>query len=285
MRWAILLFLVYTCRTRGTPVTPLEFYRHHPAVLSRGTIGIVVPYGSPTLEQDVNKFSNVYNLPPPHITVIDSRKNDKRSSPLHWIRETSLDVQWAHVMAPLASLTIYVSPSALPRDLIKTIQTIRGVDVVSMSWGTPYYVADDVFRSSFGVIFVAASGDSPHECNWPATSTHVVAVGGTVYNSEGKKEEPWLQSGGGKCNHRNVPDVGMMAGNAVSIVVNGTWSSILGTSLAAPLGAGKLLKYKDDILGQKNVSAREWLYRHRDSVLRSVSNNEYNFFCGWGTFS
>ena len=135
---------------------------------------------------------------------------------------------------------------------------------------------------------MAASGDSPHQCNWPATSTHVVAVGGTMYDSEGK-EEPWLRSGGGKCNHRNVPDVGMMAGNAVSIVVHGTWTSILGTSLAAPLAAGKLLKYKDDILGQQNMSAREWIYRHRASVLRSVSNNnheeEYNNYSGWGTFS
>jgi subtilase family serine protease len=81
MRWAILLFLVYTCRTRGTPVTPLEFYHHHPAVLSRRTIGIVVPYGSPTLEHDVNLFSECYGLPLPNMTVIGLQKEKDLNSP------------------------------------------------------------------------------------------------------------------------------------------------------------------------------------------------------------
>ena len=152
MREWIIFFLLYAGRNGGgaLPMTPREFYRYHPAVLNTGTIGIVVPYGSPTLKHDVNLFSECYGLPLPNMTVIGFQNEKDLNFPhdLGWMREASLDVQWAHVMAPLASLTIYISPSALPRDLIETIQTIRGVDVVSMSWGTPFHVTDDVFRSA-----------------------------------------------------------------------------------------------------------------------------------------
>jgi subtilase family serine protease len=79
------------------------------------TIIIVDSFGSPTIAQDLRTFDAAYGLPdPPSFTVLaplgtvpfDPTNSDQVS----WAFETTLDVEWAHAMAPGASIVLLTSP-------------------------------------------------------------------------------------------------------------------------------------------------------------------------------
>ena len=116
-----------------------------------------------------------------------------------WAVETSLDVEWAHAIAPKATLVLVLANSASNADLMAAVNTARryaGVSVVSMSWGGNESSTDPSYNSYFttpsghtGVTFLAASGDSgtygsysTRTVGYPAASPNVVAVGGTTLN-------------------------------------------------------------------------------------------------------
>jgi len=79
------------------------------------TIVLIESFGSPTLAADLQAFDQGYGLPdPPSLTVLsplgsvpfDPTVPDQVS----WAFETSLDVQWAHAIAPGASIVVLTSP-------------------------------------------------------------------------------------------------------------------------------------------------------------------------------
>ena len=190
-----------------------------------------------------------------------------------WSTEISLDVQWVHASAPLARIVLIEAPDASINSLVAavTLANAMGPGIVSMSFGAPEggYTAN--FDSAFGtanMTYVASSGDSGASVNWPAVSTHVLAVGGTSLTYGGsapRTETAWSGSGGGTsvytaapsyqtstvpgmgaATHRNVPDVAFNAdpatGQYVAVMAPGAttavWVSAGGTSLAAPQWAG-----------------------------------------------
>jgi subtilase family serine protease len=80
------------------------------------TIVLIESYGSPTLAADLEQFDTDFGLPPPPslkvltplgpIPPFDATQPDQ----VGWAVETSLDVQWAHAMAPGASIVVLASP-------------------------------------------------------------------------------------------------------------------------------------------------------------------------------
>src|SRR5262249_10872743 len=135
-----------------------------------------------------------------------------------WSAETSLDVEWAHAVAPGAKILLVEAPSDSINDLMSAINYARqqaGVSVVSMSWGIPEgYLnpsAEKAYDSYFttpaghqAITFVAASGDSGawYGADWPAISPNVLSVGGTtlrITTATGSygSETAWSGSGGG----------------------------------------------------------------------------------------
>src|SRR4051794_24955459 len=74
------------------------------AVDGRGqTILIVDAFGSPTLVDDLHAFDQTFGLPDPQLTIYQPVPNDPNADPAEvagWAGETSLDVQWAHAIAP-----------------------------------------------------------------------------------------------------------------------------------------------------------------------------------------
>lgn len=79
------------------------------------TIIIIDSFGSPTIAQDLKTFDTGYGLPdPPSFTVLaplgtvpfDPTNRDQ----VNWAFETSLDVEWAHAMAPGANIVLLTSP-------------------------------------------------------------------------------------------------------------------------------------------------------------------------------
>src|SRR5262249_7387563 len=169
---------------------------------SNQTIAIVDAYDQPNLTADLRAFDSYYGLSdPPSLVKINQTGGSSLPSAAAkggWGLETSLDVEWAHVVAPNASIVVVEANSASYSDLMAAVDTARnysGVSVVSMSWGgneasSLYSLYDSYFTTPSGhqgVTFVASSGDSgaygtssSKIVSYPASSPNVLGVGGTT---------------------------------------------------------------------------------------------------------
>ncbi|MCY2924072.1 MAG: hypothetical protein NT031_01295, partial [Planctomycetota bacterium] len=167
------------------------------------TIAIVDAYDAPTIAADLHAFDLRFGLPdPPSLTKIGQTGTstlpgrDPSGRGNSWAVETSLDVEWAHVVAPNAKIVLVEARSASYTDLFAAINTARrytGVSVVSMSWGGTEFSGQGSYDTYFstptghtGVTFVASSGDSGAynsgtslSVSYPAASPNVLSVGGT----------------------------------------------------------------------------------------------------------
>lgn len=185
------------------------------------TIVIIESFGSPTIKADLQAFDAAYNLPdPPSFQVLaplgtvpfDPNNDDQ----VAWAFETTLDVQWAHAMAPGASIVVLTSPvdetqgvQGLPQflELEQYALAHRLGSIISQSWGTTentlFNTAGEKVIQDFESFYevaaaqqitvLAGAGDSGAanvDVNgnfypfptvlFPASSPYVVAVGGTT---------------------------------------------------------------------------------------------------------
>src|SRR5207245_4129529 len=91
---------------------------HQAGITGKGqTIIIVDSYGSPTALQDLQFFSSTFGLPQPDLTTIFPTGQPTYNKAMHgiqvgWAFETSLDLQWAHAMAPDAKLVLVAANPA-----------------------------------------------------------------------------------------------------------------------------------------------------------------------------
>jgi subtilase family serine protease len=194
------------------------------ALYSRGitgkgaTIVIVEPYGSPTIASDLRAFDRAENVPnPPSLRIIRPAGKVPHYNPgnpdmVGWAGETTLDVEYAHAIAPGAKILLVETPgggrsgtAALSPVLTAEKYVIRHHlgDVISQSFGiTEQDIGSAAIRSLRGaytaayanhVTVLAASGDTgaagleasqtsyyTHAVtSWPASDPLVTAVGGT----------------------------------------------------------------------------------------------------------
>jgi subtilase family serine protease len=176
------------------------------------TIALIEMYNDPNIQSDLATFDAKYGLPTPSLTVVDQAGSQSDSG---WALEESLDVEWAHAIAPGANiLVVEAAPSYSQtqelQNLLNAVNTARntaGVVAVSMSWGFNEITNESSYDSYFttpsgheGVTFIAASGDSGY-VEYPSASPNVLSVGGTTLNltSSGaySSETAWVDSGGG----------------------------------------------------------------------------------------
>ena len=91
------------------------------------TIVIVDAYGSPTIKDDANTFSQLNGLPAltdANFQVINPLGPAQPTTPDNlagWQAETSIDVEWAHAMAPGANIVLLIAPSNFDNDLDTTL--------------------------------------------------------------------------------------------------------------------------------------------------------------------
>jgi hypothetical protein len=184
-----------------------------------------------------------------------------------WGVEISLDVEWAHSIAPGAKIDLVECATNLFSGTV-TAAGLQGVSAVSMSWGGGEFSGETSFDSDFahpGVTFLAATGDTGAPGGYPAYSTNVVAVGGTSLalngNNTWASETGWSGSGGGTSQFesepayqnsvqttgfRTIPDIAMDADPNTGVAVYDSydfgastpWVGVGGTSLATPCWAG-----------------------------------------------
>src|SRR2546425_5567956 len=232
------------------------------------TIAIVDPYDDPNIESDLATFSAQYGLPPCTTANGCFTKATPQGLPksnTSWGLEESLDVEWAHAMAPGAKIILVETQDSLLGSLLSAVDYAASqpnVNQVSMSWVANEFPGESFSDYHFnvaGVSFIASSGDSGTGVAYPAASPYVVSVGGTTLNVDGsgnvQSETAWSGSGGGVSSQesaqsyqtdfnsnsgRGVPDVSYDGDPNTGVSIYDSfgstegWNQVGGTSVGAP---------------------------------------------------
>jgi SdrD B-like protein len=203
------------------------------------TIAIIDAFSEPGLvdtsasnysSSDLAVFDSEFGIPdPPSLTILnESGGTSLPSTNTNITVENALDVEYAHAMAPDASIVLIECNSLNDSDLdtgINTARNLSGVDVVSMSFGGEEYseetdnystsglgFLDDGFFQTpsghTGITFIASSGDGGYGTQYPAASPYVLGMGGTdLEESSGTydSESGWNDSGGGPSSYESKP--------------------------------------------------------------------------------
>jgi len=204
---------------------------HNAGITGAGeTIVIVDAYGSPTALSDLQFFSSTFGLSAPHLTIVYPdgtptwNLNAMKGVKVGWAVETSLDLQWAHAIAPDANIVLIATNPAETEgvqgfpNMLKAVQyavdTYPG-SVVSQSFAATeqsFHSAADAQVAKFDKVYqqavanyvtvLGAAGDTgtynpiggqgastptylPYPTvNWPSSDPLVTSAGGT-----------WLQYG------------------------------------------------------------------------------------------
>jgi hypothetical protein len=229
------------------------------------TIAIVDAFNAPNIFTDLQRFDLQWGLPDPNFTVATPQGQPANNN--GWALEASLDVEWAHAMAPGASIVLVESLNNGYGNMLGAVDYAAqqtGASVVSMSWGSGEFsfetssFYDGRFAGYSNLAFVASSGDSGAPPIWPSVSPNVVSVGGTRLNLDGGgnylSETGWSGGGGGisafesqpayqngvsdpwSTSQRTSPDVAYNAdpGTGVYVRFNNAWYVVGGTSAGAP---------------------------------------------------
>ncbi len=177
----------------------------------QGIIAIIGAYDDANIEKDLGVFDKQFNLPACTTAngCFTKHVMGKAAANSGWAMETSLDVEWAHAIAPQAKIFLVEAITPSGQNLLNAIDYAvkqSGVVAVSMSWGGAEFPEeislDNHFLSVNGTItFFASSGDDGAGASWPAASPNVVGVGGTHVNLSKSgicsSETAWTGSGGG----------------------------------------------------------------------------------------
>jgi subtilase family serine protease len=187
------------------------------------TIVIVDSYGSPTIASDIKTFDAEFGFPNPDLQIEQFGKippfDPNNSTMVGWAYETTLDVEYAHSIAPDAKIVLAETPVAETEgvtgfpEMMRAEESLinRGVgDVISQSFGATENTFPGFSQGNFSslldlryafkdalahhVTVVAGSGDTgatndelngttlyPYRVNsWPSSDPLVTSVGGTM---------------------------------------------------------------------------------------------------------
>jgi kumamolisin len=277
-----------------TPVEVGQLYQFPANAKATGqTIGII-ELGGGYRTTDITAYFKSIGVPAPSVTTVsvDGGKNSP-SNANSADGEVMLDIEVAAAVAPGAKIVVYFAPNTDQGffDAVGSAvhDTVNKPSVISISWGGPeskwtqqsMTSLDAACQSAaaLGITITVAAGDDgstdgltdgKQHCDFPASSPHVLACGGTRLVGSGSSitsEVVWNElsnnegaTGGGVSSFfplptwqtgYNVPKAGTFAGRGVPDVggdadpttgyvvrVDGKTSVIGGTSAVAPLFAG-----------------------------------------------
>ena len=183
------------------------------------TIVIVTAFHAPTLEADLATFNAQFGLPACTVrggclSVYDQTGGTRYpTTNAAWALETTMDVQWAHAIAPGAKIFVVEATDSSTTNLVAAAKWGRDKGgYVSMSWGVPEFSGetDSAYSGVFvrsGVSFFASAGNSGGTAQFPSASKNVVSVGGTnlVVNGNTVTETGWTNGGGGCSAYESAP--------------------------------------------------------------------------------
>ena len=268
----------------GTPASALAGL--HPAdlqsayALPSGTagagqvVGIAIAFDNPKLEADLAVYRSTFGLPP----CTTANGCFKKITPggllggllagnQGWGQESSIDVQVVSAVCPKCKIVVVEAASDSPAALLAAAKTAvaNGATVVSDSYSLSEFAGEKDADYAIGVPFVFGAGDWGAGPQWPASSTHVIAVGGTSLvrdgSARGWSETVWAATGGGcssyvakpawqndtGCAKRTSNDIAAFADPNPGVSVYDSylsnspgWRTYGGTSVAAPIVASAI---------------------------------------------
>jgi subtilase family serine protease len=230
------------------------------------TIAIVDAYDDPNAASDLAYFSAQFGLPNPgsKFHVVYAKGAQPAQDPSGgWELEESLDIEYAHAMAPNATIYLVEANSDYDSDLYPAVLVAsnlvncgkttacpagsKGRGEVSMSWGGGEFPQEselDSFFTAPGVVYFAAAGDSPGVI-YPCASPNVVCAGGTT-NARSLQtgnliaQIAWSDAGGGVSFYEPIPSYQASDRRIVNLV---------GTNRGVP-----------DISADSNPNTGVWIY-------------------------
>ena len=293
--------------TSYTPIAVANLYNYPAGTTGSGQTIALIELGGGYRSSDLTSyFNNLGIKPAPTVTAVsvDGAVNQPTGDPNSADGEVLLDIEVAGAIAPKAKIAVYFAPNTDQGflDAITTAihDTVRKPTVISISWGGAESTWTDQALTSFdqafqdagalGVTVCCASGDDGSSdgvtdgaahVDFPASSPHVLACGGTRLESSGgkiTKEVVWNAgagngaSGGGvsekfplptfqakagvpvsvnpsKFKGRGVPDVSGDADPATGyqVLVDGRSVVYGGTSAVAPLWAALIARMNQQL--------------------------------------
>jgi kumamolisin len=325
-------------RATGQPVAfnppqVAALYNYPTGVNGAGqTIAIIELGGGYTTSDMTTYFGGLGIKPPTVVAVSVDGGSNAPGDPNGADGEVALDIQIAGSIAPGAKIAVYFAPNTDQGfiDAITTAihDTANQPSVISISWGGPesswaqssVTALDDACQSAaaLGVTITVASGDNGssdgmsdggNHVDFPASSPHVLACGGTELIGSGSTISSetvwddgaqggatgggfstlfplptWQSSVGIAGSGRGVPDV---AGDAApesgyNILVDGQQEVVGGTSAVAPLWAA-LVALMNQKKGSPVGFVNATLYADATDFhdITQGSNGSYKAAKGW----
>jgi kumamolisin len=328
----------------GTSYTPVQLASlyDYPSATGQGTCVAIIELGGGERTADLSTyFTSLGITSSPKLTVVsvDHAQNDPTGDPNGPDGEVMLDIEVVGALAPQANIAVYFAPNtdAGFLDAVTTAihDTANNPSIISISWGGPesswtqqtMTAFDSAFQAAatMGITVCVASGDNgssdgvndgANHVDFPASSPHVLACGGTTINASGTtitSEAAWNDgaqggaTGGGVSSFfalpawqnglrailtsgtsealtmRGVPDVSGDADpeTGYNVRIDGTNTVIGGTSAVAPLWAGLIARI-NEMRGSPAGFITPQLYQS-SAVLKDVtSGNNGSFAAGPG---
>jgi subtilase family serine protease len=240
-------------------------------------IAIVDAYDDPSAESDLAVYRSQFKLPP--CTTSNGCFSKVNGALQHgpyppsnvgWSMEISLDLAMASSACPTCKIVLVEAASDDITLLAQAVDAVAATNpaAISNSYGvseTADAIALDVHYTHPGIAITASVGDQAG-VEFPASSSNVIAVGGTTLkpaqNSRGWTESAITKSGAGcstyvprpawqrpACTNRGVGDVSFVANAATGLAVydmqSGGWIVLGGTSAGAPFVAGLIASAGD----------------------------------------
>jgi subtilase family serine protease len=314
------------------PADLVSAYKLNPAITSTATIAIVDAFNYPNAESDLASYRSQFGLPPCTKAngCLQIVNQNGAAAPLparppagdDWNLEAALDLDMASAACPTCKLVLVEGQDDVSDGLFiaqNAAAALPGVVSISNSWGEPSPGNDATLDSQFfthtqAVNTFVSSGDGGNTGtagDYPSTSEHVIAVGGThlvksttaargwtetVWSGAGSTcstvlPEPAFQVGkvpSNACTKRAASDISAVAdpntGVAVFDAAHGGFVVVGGTSASSPFVAGVFARY--GISGASHDASFAYAHTSEFFDITSGSNGScHNALCragvGW----
>jgi subtilase family serine protease len=261
------------------------------------TIAIVDAYDDPTAEADLAVFNAALVLPDCTTANGCFQKVNQTGGTKYpradagWALEISLDVQWAHAIAPGAKiLLVEANSNSFTNLLLAEDWATSHATYVSNSWGGSEFSGEtgasyDGHFNRPGISIFVSSGDSGTPASYPSASQYVISVGGTTLRNIGAptfSETGWSGSGGG-CSAYEAATSAQSPFSSVPSVNCGTKRGTPDLSLDADPASGVSVYDSTRYQGQKGwwvvggTSASSPMIAARAAISGAVVNSSYTY--------
>ncbi len=300
-------------------------------------VAIVDAGGDSTVLSDLQKYRSTFGLPAitacsglpvtggsPCLAVVNQTGGSKLPASQGWETEIQLDTQMVSAACPDCSIVLVESNTQNNSDLDAAVDyaaSVPGVVAISNSYGwpetgggTPFSTSDNSHYNHSGILILAASGDTDFDDfgeggtapSFPASSTYVMSVGGTMLAKNSKVTRGWSETvwnlgfgeGTGSGCSKNYAQPSYQVGLAKACKSNKitndlsaaadfagggvlsyctaaacgspAWAQVVGTSVASPLVAGIFARLQ---LATTIAADMGWVYTNASAFYDVTSGN------------